>query len=109
MLGLSWEVWGSKSEKFKIKEIELDLMQVPPDERYDALYPFVLGLFLKAQSDHVGARKSFQKAIALDGSFLMARRELGTLEAAAKPQKQDIFTMDLKQVVSGFFNPKTKR
>ncbi|MBL7670365.1 MAG: response regulator [Bdellovibrionaceae bacterium] len=100
---------GSKSEKFKIKEIELDLMQVPPDERYDALYPFVLGLFLKAQGDHVGAKKSFQKAIALDGAFLMARRELGTLEAAAKPQKQDIFTMDLKQVVSGFFNPKTKR
>jgi CheY-like chemotaxis protein len=100
---------GLKGDRSQIKSIELDLMQVPPDERYDALYPFVLGLFYKMQGDQIGAKKSFQKAIALDGTFLIARRELGNLQAAPKPQKQDIFTMDLKQVVSGFFNPKTKR
>ena len=90
----------------QLKEVELDLMQVPPDERYDALYPFVLGLYLKAMGDYTGAKKSLEKALALDSSLLVARRELGHLVTLSNKPKPDIFTMDLKQVVSGFFKKK---
>lgn len=88
-----------------IKEVEMELMQVPPDERYDALYPFVVGLFLKAQGDFVGAKKSFQRALSLDSSFLVARREMGNLDSQPRA-KQDIFNMDLRQVMSGLFKKK---
>ncbi|MEK2688299.1 response regulator [Bdellovibrio sp. GT3] len=87
------------------KEVEMDMMQIPPDERYDALYPFVSGLFQKVRGDVVGARKQFEKAIAMDASFMSARRELASL-GASKQQKQDVFNMDLKQMVSGFFKKK---
>jgi len=75
---------------------------VPPDERYDALYPFVMGLFYKAKGDYVSARKSLEKSIALDSSFIVARREMSVIEGLMR-KKPDLLTMDLKDVVSGFF------
>nr|WP_295900025.1 response regulator [uncultured Bdellovibrio sp.] len=100
----SWAKLGSvdpMKKQFVLKEVELELMQVPPDERYDTLFPFVIGLFNKTKGDMVAARKSFEKSVALDPSFIPARREISMLSAANK--KQDVFNMDLKQVVSGFF------
>ena len=87
-----------------LKDVELELLQVPPDERYDALFPFVIGLFNKAKGDVVGARKSLEKSVAMDSSFIPARRELSMLSAQTK--KQDVFNMDLKEMVSGFFKKK---
>lgn len=100
----SWAKLGAMDpakKQFTMKEVELELMQVPPDERYDTLFPFVIGLFNKAKGDVMAARKSFEKSIALDSSFIPARREMSLLTAANK--KQDVFNVDLKQVVSGFF------
>lgn len=100
----SWAKLGAVDPTKKmivLKEVELELLQVPPDERYDALFPFVVGLYNKHKGDVVGARKSFEKSTALDASFMPARRELSLLSAQNK--KQDVFNMDLKQVVSGFF------
>ncbi|MBV2167712.1 MAG: response regulator [Bdellovibrio sp.] len=100
----SWAKLGSMDpakKQFIMKEVELELMQVPPDERYDTLFPFVIGLFNKAKGDVVAARKSFEKSVALDPSFIPARREISLLMAQNK--KQDVFNVDLKQVVSGFF------
>ncbi|MFM6928547.1 MAG: response regulator [Bdellovibrio sp.] len=89
-----------------IKDVELELMQVPADERYETLYPFVMGLLQKTKGDAVGARKSLEKAIAMDSTFIPARRELSMLMTANASKKQDVFTMDLKQVVAGFFKKK---
>ncbi|WP_415061970.1 response regulator [Bdellovibrio sp.] len=100
----SWAKLGSMDpakKQFIMKEVELELMQVPPDERYDTLFPFVIGLFNKAKGDVIAARKSFEKSVALDPSFIPARREISLLVAQNK--KQDVFNVDLKQVVSGFF------
>ncbi len=88
----------------QLKEIELEMMQIPPDERYDALFPFVLGLFSKVKGDLVGAKKSFQKSTAMDPTLIVARRELSLMEAQNK--KQDILRMDLKVLVSDFFKKK---
>lgn len=103
----SWAKLGAVDpvkKVFILKEVELELMQVPPDERYDTLFPFVIGLFNKTKGDLVAARKSFEKSVALDPSFIPARREISILTSQNK--KQDVFTMDLKQVVSGFFKKK---
>lgn len=103
----SWAKLGAvdpMKKQFVLKEVELELMQVPPDERYDTLFPFVIGLFNKTKGDMMAARKSFEKSVALDASFIPARREISMLTAANK--KQDVFNMDLKQVVSGFFKKK---
>jgi DNA-binding response OmpR family regulator len=89
----------------QLKEIEFELMQVPPDEKYDALFPFVTGLVQKAKGDIVGARKSFEKCLALNSSMIVARRELGQL-TSVNANKEDILNMDLKKMVSGFFKKK---
>lgn len=89
-----------------LKDIEITMMQVPPDERYDALYPFVMGIYYRAKGDMMNAKKSFDKALALDSGFIVARRELSKLESQIKSKKQDIFNMDITQVVAGFFKKK---
>lgn len=103
----SWQKLGmmdASKKVFILKDVELELVQVPPDERYDALFPFVVGLFSKAKGDALAAKKSFEKSLALDASFMPARRELSIVNLNNK--KQDVFNMDLKDMVSGFFKKK---
>lgn len=90
-----------KNAALQIKEVELEMMQIPPDERYDSIFPFVVGLLSRVRGDFGLARKSFEKSIAMDPSFIVARRELNLLDSQNK--KQDILSMDLKDMVSGFF------
>ena len=105
---MSWSrlgMMGSDSNPATLKEVELELMQVPPEERYDSIFPFVMGLFQKAKGDLNGARKSFEKSVALDSSFIAARREISLLLTATK--KQDVFNRDLKEVFVGLFKKKS--
>jgi len=85
-----------------LKQIELDLLQVPPEEKFDAIYSYVMGLVAKAKSDFVSARRFFDKAIALDSNMIVARREIASLQGAIEKNK-DIFNRDLKDVVGSFF------
>lgn len=104
----AWAKLGTLDPQKKLqqlKDIEFELMQVPPDEKYDALFPFVTGLLQKAKGDLSGARKSFEKCLALNTSMIVARRELNQL-AAMGSGKEDILNMDLKKMVSGFFKKK---
>lgn len=103
----AWAALGSVDTTKRLmvlKEVEMDLLQVPADEKYDALYPFVQGMILKVKGDYIGAGKSFEKSIALNGSFMVARRELSALGVNNK--KQDVFNMDLKDVMSNLFKKK---
>jgi DNA-binding response OmpR family regulator/tetratricopeptide (TPR) repeat protein len=104
----AWAKLGNLDQQKKLqqlKDIEFELMQVPPDEKYDAIFPFVTGLLQKSRGDVFGARKSFEKALALNSSMIVARRELNQL-SAIKQDKDDILNMDLKKMVSGFFKKK---
>lgn len=108
---IAWARLGmnmQKKNKSVIKEIEFDLMQIPADERYDNLYPYVMGLYYKATSDYLNAKKSFDKALAMDNSFLAAKRELSLIEQLIKKNRKNdnIFTMDLKDVVTVLFKKK---
>lgn len=85
-----------------LKEVEMELMQVPPEEKYDALYSFVMGLYNKHKGDLVTAKKFFEKSFNLDSNMVVARRELNSL-ANAKAQDKGVLNRDLKDLVSGFF------
>jgi len=85
-----------------LNEIEMDLLQVPPEEKYDAIYSFVMGLYLKAKGDIPAAKKAFEKSYNLDTNFISARRELAVLNSA-HGQKKDVMNRDLKDLVAGFF------
>jgi CheY-like chemotaxis protein len=103
----AWAKAGTLDPQKKIqqlKDIEFELMQVPPDEKYDALFPFVTGLLQKAKGDISGARKSFEKSLALNSSMIVARRELNQLASVGK--QDDLLNMDLKKMVAGFFKKK---
>ncbi|MBC7371468.1 MAG: response regulator, partial [Bdellovibrionaceae bacterium] len=89
-----------------LKDIDFDLMQVPPDEKYDAVYPFVTGLLQKTRGDLAGARKSFEKCLAMNSGMIVARRELNQLSSGTRRKNDDILSMDLKKMVSGFFKKK---
>ncbi len=108
---LAWAKLGrvmSKKDRVLVKEIEMDLMQVSPDERYDSLYPYVMGLYYKSKNDLLNAKKSFDKSLAMDATFISARRELSVVEMLIKKNKKNdnIFTMDLKDFVTVLFNKK---
>jgi CheY-like chemotaxis protein len=91
-------------KKEMLKEIEVDLMQVPPEEKFDAVYSFVMGLYSKHKGDLPAAKKAFEKAYNLDTNFLAARREIASL--VQKNKKQDVLNADLKDLVAGFFKRK---
>lgn len=108
---IAWARLGmnmQKKDKGVIKEIEFDLMQIPADERYDYLYPYVMGLYYKATNDYLNAKKSFDKALAMDNTFLAAKRELSLIEQMIKKNRKNdnLFTMDLKDVVTVLFKKK---
>jgi tetratricopeptide (TPR) repeat protein len=84
-----------------LKEIEMDLLAVPPEEKFEALYSFVMGMFNKAKGDFPSAKKSFEKAYNLDNNLIQARREIAAL--MQKTQKKDVMNADLKDLVAGFF------
>lgn len=104
---LAWAKLGlldSGSQKTtQLKEIELELVQVPAEEKYDAHYPFVMGLFQRARGDLMGAKKSLEKAIALNSGLIAARRELNAVETQLKKEKDIFSSLDVKGMVSGFF------
>lgn len=83
-----------------LKEIEFELVQVPAEERYDAHYPMVLGLFHKVKGDLKGARKNLEKAIAMNAGLIVARRELGLLDSKAREDN------DILGKVAGLFRKK---
>lgn len=102
-LGVVTEVGGNRQKI--VQEVELELLQVPPEEKFDALYSFVVGLYNKLKGDFITAKKSFEKAINLDSTMIVARRELNSIQALTM-QKTDLMNRDLKDLVSSFFKKK---
>lgn len=99
----SIESHPNRSQAFKT--IDMDLLQVTPEDKFDALYSFVMGLYYKAKGDLLQAKKNFEKAMAMDSNLIVARREL-TLLANANRGKQDVFNQDLKTLVGSLFSRK---
>lgn len=97
----------NSDKKISLKDVEMDMLQLSPEDKFDAIYHFVVGLYNKVNKDFAGARRAFEKALAMDNTLIVARRELSKLSSSA-PVKKDVLNRDLKDLVSGFFTKKSK-
>jgi len=88
----------------QLKEVELELAQVSPDERFGVHFSYVTALFYKAKGDLKVAEKQLRKCLAVDQNFILAKKELSLMQS--KNKKQDLLTMDLKDVVTSLFRKK---
>lgn len=106
---LAWAKIGQITPQKKaslMKEIEFELVQVSAEERYDALYPMVLGLFQKARGDLQNSKKNLERAIAMNSSLITARRELALVQNDIKKEGDLFGNVDFKGMVAGFFKRK---
>jgi len=104
---MSWAklgLMGASPKPSVISEVEMELMQVAPEDKIDPIFSFVMGLLSKAKGDFSGAQKLFQKAMSLEPNLIVARREMTVLAGMAKTNtNQDVFSRDLGEVFSSLF------
>lgn len=90
-----------------LKLIETGLNKIPPEDRHNAYYYFVKGLYAKQLGDFDHASRHLKHAISLVSNFKEAKRELNLVELQIKNHKKfDIFKADLKDVVGLLFKAK---
>jgi ActR/RegA family two-component response regulator len=85
-----------------IADIEMEIVQIPPEEKFEAAYQFVMGLYHKVKNEHEAAKKFFEKAYHLDSTFLAARREIALLVQKNQGKGKET-GKDLSSLVKGFF------
>lgn len=95
-----------KGEVEFLKKIEALFLRIDPEEKHDALYHFVQGLYFKRKSNFNHAVKAFEKALSLDSQFIQARRELLVVKPKATLKKGNILDADLKDLVGQIFSKK---
>jgi radical SAM superfamily enzyme YgiQ (UPF0313 family) len=82
------------------QEVEADLLQVPPEDKFEPIFHFVWGIYHKAKGDFASSKKALEKALALDSSFLPARREISVVASKVQKKSSD---SDLTALIGGFF------
>ncbi|MFN7824082.1 MAG: response regulator [Pseudobdellovibrionaceae bacterium] len=103
-LHLAWvKTAGSDSHPNRasiLQEVEADLLQVPPEDKFEPIFHFVWGIYHKAKGDFASSKKALEKALALDSSFLPARREISVVASKVQKKSSD---SDLTALIGGFF------
>jgi CheY-like chemotaxis protein/predicted negative regulator of RcsB-dependent stress response len=97
---------NSASSKETIDYAREELGAIPPEDRHNAIYYFVKGLFLFHTGEIEAAIKNIENAIAGDPDFIEARRELNVMKRAGNEKPKDILHVDLKDVVGALFKKK---
>lgn len=88
--------------------IESDLNKIPPEDRHNATYYFVKGLYFKQIGDFDQASRALKHANSLVPNFKEAKRELNVVELHQKNNSKpvDLLKVDLKDVVGLLFKKK---
>ncbi len=86
-----------------ISEVEMELLQVSPEEKLDVVFIFVQGLLFKAQGDLHQAYKLFSRGISIDPNLIAARREMALIVESTKQRKSEGLGKDLKDAFSSLF------
>lgn len=89
-----------------LTDIEMEIVQIPPEEKFEANYQFIMGLYHKVKNENEAAKKYFEKAYHLDASLLAARREIALLVQKRPTPKKKEAANDLASMVKGFFKIK---
>lgn len=95
-----------KGEIEFLKQVESLFLRIDPEEKHDALFYFVQGLYFKRKNNFVNAVKAFEKALSLDSQFIQARRELMVVKPKVSTKKGNILEADLKDLVGQIFSKK---
>lgn len=74
----------------ELKKIEMDLLQISPEDKIEAIYSFVSGLYHKHLGNVDIALSYFDKAMVQDAQFNPAKRELAMLQPLKKGAKDSI-------------------
>lgn len=93
---------NSKFEEFHQK-LHSWIQQVPQEDRHNALYFFIKGLFYTSTGYTKKSLENFQKAIALDPSFIEARREMVKAHGPKTKGKNSVDKTQLTKVFSQIF------
>jgi curved DNA-binding protein CbpA/FixJ family two-component response regulator len=89
-----------------LKELEADLNRIPPEDRHNATYYFVKGLYLRQIGDLASAEKTIKHALSITPNFIEAQRELHIISLQLRNKPVDIMKADLKDVVGMLFKKK---
>ncbi len=93
--------------KEHLLSIETDLNRIPPEDRHNATYYFVKGLYFKQIGDFEQSVRNLKHANSLVPNFKEARRELNVVELHLKKNRPvDLLKADLKDVVGLLFKKK---
>jgi hypothetical protein len=76
------------------------------EQRYDAHHLYINALFLKNKGELFAAKKLLEKALLMDSSLLIIRRELSNIENRMKRSKNDGLSDDIKSAMSNLFKKK---
>lgn len=98
---------SGKESAGTLSEVESTLGKIPPEDRHNATYYFVKGLYQKLTGDFAAAKKNIQHSLFLAPRFTEALRVLRLIDinaAATKPTS--ILHADLKDVVGSLFRKK---
>ena len=89
-----------------LNDIHKSLNKVPPEDRHNATYYFVKGLFQKYIGETSQAIHNMQHAVGLAPNFVEAKRELNVLKIGGDSAPVDLMNADLKDVVGMLFKKK---
>ncbi|MEE6250379.1 MAG: response regulator [Bdellovibrionota bacterium] len=91
-----------------LREIHEDLNRIPPEDRHNATYYFVKGLFQKYIGEKASAKKNLEHAVGLAPGFIEAKRELNVINIGGSDGPIDLMNADLKDVVGMLFKKKRR-
>lgn len=92
----------------KIRELDTALDEIPPEDRHDALYFFVKGLFFKSIGTQEQAKIYFDRAIAVEPDFIEARRELNVIKLKSENSGNGVSNILKADISTLLFGKKKK-
>ncbi|GEM_PF-788990 len=105
LLGIQMQKNPNQKVITESNEIKNSFMKITPEEKYDPIYHFLLGLNYKMKGQLEMALRSFEKALALDAQFIFARREMMLLRGDQNKVTPS-GDKDLKSLVGNIFSKK---
>ncbi len=92
----------------KVRELDIALDEIPPEDRHDSLYFFVKGLFLKSVGTLDQAKSYFDRAIAVDPDFIEARREINVMRLKSETTSHGVSNILKADIGTLLFGKKKK-
>lgn len=96
---------GTISTKQQLSELSKKIDAFSAEDKKSAYYFMVMGLIKKQMGDPA-AITFFEKVLEVDGSFVLARRELAALQPPKEAKDKSLLTGDITNIVSSLFRRK---